>query len=427
MKKKIISVLLVATLALSGCGGANEITGDTNTNQADDNNTVAGDTEADLLNGEAPSVAIIVNAEGETTYVYQLDDGDYMDREVRRFTYDGAGKWTDETGEVWDLVSVEVSEDSYEDDSQTDGNGTVEKEPGHYSFQAYVVPEYMREVYGDAMCEAYRRFVDAIVEGRDDFECPDQNTYDWVMGQFPYVCFPVVAKCVQISTEPVEGGVAHFEYTIPVEEFQQKLEAFETEIVEILNSTLEDDYDDIEKMLALYKYMSDHYTYDDDLYSRIQTDFEAEVSGYRALQEKKGICQELSVLYSYLLLQVGIDATVMKGVGVTNEPHQWSYVRLNGKNYHVDPTFVVCDKDNLKYFMMTDEQRAACDGFEKENFQFISYYVVETGYPMPEAVDETYKDLWNGSFLSFDKDSNVLHYYQFDDGEGNYGEREFVY
>lgn len=47
-------------------------------------------------------VVKIVNQRGDTTTVYKLADGRYMDRIERIFIFDGVGTWTDPDGAAWD-------------------------------------------------------------------------------------------------------------------------------------------------------------------------------------------------------------------------------------------------------------------------------------------------------------------------------------
>ena len=49
-------------------------------------------------------VVEIVNLRGDTTTVYKLVDGTYMDRIERRFTYNGTDIWIDEDGAEWKLL-----------------------------------------------------------------------------------------------------------------------------------------------------------------------------------------------------------------------------------------------------------------------------------------------------------------------------------
>lgn len=46
-------------------------------------------------------VVELVNPAGDTTTVYKLDDGRYLDRMDRFFTYDGAENWTCDDGSIW--------------------------------------------------------------------------------------------------------------------------------------------------------------------------------------------------------------------------------------------------------------------------------------------------------------------------------------
>lgn len=49
-------------------------------------------------------VVEIVNLKGETTTVYKLADGRYMDRIERIFIFDGVDTWTDINGAEWNLA-----------------------------------------------------------------------------------------------------------------------------------------------------------------------------------------------------------------------------------------------------------------------------------------------------------------------------------
>ena len=53
-------------------------------------------------------VVEIVNLRGDTTTVYKLVDGTYMDRIERRFTYNGTDTWIDEDGAEWKLLVLKM-------------------------------------------------------------------------------------------------------------------------------------------------------------------------------------------------------------------------------------------------------------------------------------------------------------------------------
>jgi len=291
-----------------------------------------------------------------------------------------------------------------------------EETRGHYRFQPKVCSSYMTEVFGEAMTETWYSLVDALMAGETSFACPDEDTYWWVMGQYPDMCFPVLKDLIYYTYDvdnPVKDGVAEFTYTVPQEEAAARIAEFAALVEDILNETLRDDYSDTEKALALYLYFSHHYVYD---YESARPDFAPTyLSSYRVLTTGTGICQEFSVAYSYLLLQAGVDAGVMSGhCSWTPEGHQWSYVKINGHSFHIDPTFVISDQDSLRYFMMTDEQRET-DGFLRNDFVICSHYANDHPHPDYEADDDSFREIWRGRFTEFDHETCTLTYSFYDD------------
>ena len=77
---------------------------DDNENQEDFSEEIEDeDTESSLENEEYPGedVVEIINLPGETTTVYKLVDGRYMDRTNTVYIYDGKDTWTDTNGVEW--------------------------------------------------------------------------------------------------------------------------------------------------------------------------------------------------------------------------------------------------------------------------------------------------------------------------------------
>ena len=291
---------------------------------------------------------------------------------------------------------------------------------GHYVFQPKVCSSYMADLFGETMVEAWYALVDAVMAGEDSFACPDAHTYDWVMGQFRERCFPVLTELIDYCydrSDPVHDGVGTFTYQVPREEAAERIAEFAALVEEILNTTLEDDYSDLEKALALYLYFSRHYIYD---YEAAEPDANPDyLSSYRVLTTGNGICQEFSVAYSYLLLQAGVDASHMSGHrSYDGASHQWSYVRINGHNFHIDPTYVISDMDSLSYFMMDDAQREAEDGYSPNDYIICSNYAQDNPHPEYTADDDTFRALWGGYFLDFDHETRTIYYEKFDETEG---------
>ncbi len=294
---------------------------------------------------------------------------------------------------------------------------TPEPERGHYVFQPKVCSSYMTEVFGETMVETWFHLVDAVMAGEDHFACPDAHTYDWVMGQFPDKCFPVLRELIGYCYDrdnPVIDGVASFTYLVPPEESAARIAVFAALIEGILNETLRDDDSDFEKALALYLYFSHHYVYD---HEAARPDVYADyLSSYRVLTTGTGICQEFSVAYSYLLLQAGVDATTMSGHrSYDRASHQWSYVKLNGHNYHIDPTYVIGSGDSLSYFLMDDAQREAADCYDRSDFNICSNYAQDHPHPDYAADDDSFRALWQGYYEELDRESRTLRYTVYDD------------
>ena len=301
--------------------------------------------------------------------------------------------------------------------TEDEPSGDDETVRGHYSFQPKVCSSYMTEIFGEEMTEAWYALVDAVMAGEDTFACPDAHTYDWVMGQYPDKCFPILPELIDYCydrSDPVHDGIGSFTYLVPREEAAARIAEFAALVEEILNSTLEDGDSDTEKALALYIYFSRHYIYD---YEAARPDVYADyLSSYRVLTTGTGICQEFSVAYSYLLLQAGVDATNMSGHrNWDGASHQWSYVRINGHNFHIDPTYVIGEMDSLSYFMMTDEQRERADGYLRDGYVICSNYAQDHPHPDYAADDDSFREIWNGWYEGCDRERHVLNYVVYDE------------
>lgn len=332
---------------------------------------------------------------------------------------------TTDTTATYYTSAIETSETTA---ATTTSSETTETEPtestprakkeGHYKFKDHVYPKYMDELMGKKIHEAYDNYIDAVLAGEDYFDCADQHTYDWMIGQCAYACHPVIARFTGTCYgDGYKNGKGKIRYDLPKEEVKQKIEEFKVLIEGILNETLEDDYSDFEKALALYLYFDENYTYD---YYAMENFTDDQLWGYRVFTEKQGICQEFSIAYSFLLLQAGVDATVMSGNrSYDSQGHQWSYVTINGKYYQIDPTYVLGSGGSLAYFMMDDAKRTEedtyvpaectlCNHYGKEN---IKKFKRDKKY---DCTDDSYKEIWKGYFDSIDTDKNILTYRAWD-------------
>ncbi len=288
----------------------------------------------------------------------------------------------------------------------------VGAEQERFVFIPKVMNLYMEDVYGKTMCDTWYRLVDAVMAGEDTFECPDSHTYDWVMGQFPEFCFPVLTEIITYAMDrdnSVVDGVARFTYLVSKDEAEKRIEEFARLTESILNEALEPDFSDLEKALALYCWFSDHYEYDYETEEKMRDVYVDYTGTLRFMRNGKGICHEISAAYSYLLMQAGVDATVMSGTRTYDlAGHQWSYVRIGGRDYHIDPTYAICDRGSMRYFMMDDGQREAADLFDSETFYITSNYSRENPHAVYTADDRTFSALWDCSFKEMKRDEHKI-------------------
>ncbi len=305
-------------------------------------------------------------------------------------------------------------------------NDLLDAPHSHYVFQPKICSVYMEEVFGKDMCDAWSNLIDAVLAGEDTFACKDQHTYDWMMGQFPEHCLPILPKLIDYAWDrehSVIDGVASFTYLVPPEEAKAQIEEFGGMIEDMLNEIFEDDWSDFEKALALYIYFAEHYAYDYETYRKTEEQYVDYTSCYRFFMTGVGICHEISSAYSYLLLQTGVQATTMSGNRAYDHAgHQWSFVRLNGKNYHIDPTYALGSGGDLRYFLMTDEKREEEDSYEPATFYAVSHYSRENPHPDYTADDETFRPLWELSFAQFFHDTHTV----LGQKENDYGEWLYV-
>ena len=284
-----------------------------------------------------------------------------------------------------------------------------------YSFKTKVSSSFLEETFGKAMCESWFSLVDAVLAGEDTLSCPNGHTYMWVIAEFPKVCFPVLGEIVD-TDENVDlagiDGTAKFRYKVSKEEAAKMINDFVDLTEDVMNLSMNPEYTDFENMLSLYMYFEDTYTYDYETAELVETEPAKAnyTSAYRLLTQKTGICCEIAEAYSYLLMQAGIDASV-----VMSAKHEWSIVKLGDHYYHVDPTFALGSGGSLAYFMMTDEQRCYTGDYKKSEFEYVSIYSPEFPLELP-ADDETFKDIWDGYISYFDPETDTIGYDIFRNG-----------
>ncbi|MCR4669798.1 MAG: transglutaminase-like domain-containing protein [Saccharofermentans sp.] len=324
---------------------------------------------------------------------------------------DTSAEVTTETSETFETSTV----------TETTTSETTKKiEP--MKFNPHVHTDLMSEVVTDDMWESFYNLIDALRKGEDTFACSSEQAYAWCFyGNSLNVLYPPANLVV--NGTGYEDGVGKFEYEIGKEEYLKRDKAFEAEIVKIMNEAVRSDYSDFEKIMSLYDYMCKNWVYDyEDINGQDYDDF----GSYACLMKRNGICVEVAYAFTYLLLQAGVEATPFG----TEGEHDWSYVKLNGKGYHVDPTWGLHGESpdtglNLEYFMMTEEERSD-DGLQSK-YQAEMLWMWKEDYDIKRfaATDETFKPLKDGGYyIGMDTEKNIIEYTDFkgDKKEFSYGD-----
>ena len=306
-----------------------------------------------------------------------------------------------------DTVQTELTEEPV--------STTVEEIP--FEFNPHVYNAMLSATYGDEYRDAFFNLCDALRAGEDTFECASKEAYDWCMNEltlselFPVACMTVTDKSTDGSLN-YENGTGRIYYTIPVEEFVQRQSEFEEEITEILNTYVKSSYTDFEKCLALYDYMVSEYVYDyNDEWMGTGVG-----ASYFCFKEKRGLCSSLADIYAYLLMQVGVDAIHVSHFGEGNA-HAWTFVTVNGKGYHIDPTWgLKIDYSSKKFyldcFMMTDNDRAN-SGYPAEGLSvpLLPYnYANQCTEYSYVADDDSYRFPPYTACTGYDTDNNIIWY-----------------
>ncbi len=124
------------------------------------------------------------------------------------------------------------------------------------------------------------------------------------------------------------GKKATFTYTGDRAHILHDTETFHARLGHLIHDVAPEDYNDLQKLAALYDAvcrMSNYTANIDDVKTW---------SPYSIVTRGEGICSGYAMLMRYLLNQSGVEAEC-----VSNEPHAWNIVKINGKWYHSDTTW----------------------------------------------------------------------------------------
>lgn len=178
----------------------------------------------------------------------------------------------------------------------------------------------------------------------------------------------------------------------------------EDEFLSIINSSVFEEMNELDKTLALYNSIGVRITYDFDWVDTYDQNRDKYlfhgISAYDALTRNMGACHTYAQLLEFSLRQVGVECVMLDGVSRHNsdENHSWIYVRLGDEYYHIDLTWDSDHKSDLvglRYFGLSDDERYE-SGIITYTDSVVSGYMQGSGEHRFDALHKVYKFEWAG-------------------------------
>lgn len=279
--------------------------------------------------------------------------------------------------------------------------------PYPFTFQPHVLSEEYKQAYGKEFEKSFYEFCDAVLAGEESFMCPDSETYYRIM-EAAATCMPIADYYLEPQEHQPQNGVGKLEYSLERDAYLREVERFQQTVSDWITENLQEGDGDFEKVISLYSGFSQSVVYD---YDALETEEWVDLSPYRALMKRQGICQEFVGAYAYLLMQAGVNST---GCGSLNRDHsaahEWNMVQLDGKNYYLDTTFQnTTDPFGLQYFGMDEQRRDEAGDFDPADYNIanLNLYGAED-FP---AKDRSFAPLWSAVRYELDRKNKIVKYY----------------
>lgn len=208
----------------------------------------------------------------------------------------------------------------------------------------------------------YRRLMDALLCRADSLELDlDEQRVDFLLEllrESPYAFF-----AADVDRQGTRVG---FTYAYSAEEQQRMLALTDGALLEIVNSDVSPDDNELDTILKIYAAVCSRIDYDAQREDNKQLgsplfDYPAD-EVYKTLRDHKGLCYGFAYVLRFALLQRGIDAFCVYGECRAHDMgHEWVIVRYDGVFFHCDPAWdrAPGEGGKLMHFGKTDREREA--------------------------------------------------------------------
>lgn len=400
--KRILSVVVAAiltlTMALSGCGGQAQKTGDDYSRLDFVGVTWIRDTTCDET--------LRFLSDGGFRYSCAcgspVDDADV----VEYFSYDKDTAtitlhYPEEmNGGITTIGLVSCDGDKLELDFE--GEIRVFYREGvsaPYSVDFAKVSPMILEIADRTVVDAAKTVIQAFLQYETETVIETSGNTERFMNDMAYVIhctcplFGAFTDFNEMTAYNTETGKVSWQFVLSQEEFSVKLQEFYSLMDTYLSQVESSDSEAMRAMVLYYAVIDDlSYNYDllgenFELLSKEEANLKS--SPYYVLVEKNGICTNIAQAYMFLCTQADIACGTVLHTGGSGM-HMWNTVRIDGRHYYCDPTWDA--NSSLKHFGITASDRAGwAGGYAAEEGTMLSV-IIPTTYDVTDTRFEVLRD-----------------------------------
>lgn len=234
-----------------------------------------------------------------------------------------------------------------------------------YTIDYHRISPFLKDRYDEKQIELAHKVIDAFLNNESSIETPAMRRYEQeeLHGLVRYMCPPFVAFCDVEYKLPVGSGdtttVFSWRYRVSKEQMDKELAEFDDVIASYMDNVYEEDNEAMRAFCIYYAY-SKEISYDYDTVYDDSDDTAYKMSPFCALVHHTGVCYNIAEGLMFLFTLADINAGTV-GSYEGSGAHEWTIAEIDGKYYYFDATWDANDGewDSLKYFGMTEEDRAS--------------------------------------------------------------------
>lgn len=253
----------------------------------------------------------------------------------------------------------------------------------------YVLEPDDKIILSEEEYDGYKKLMDTMLSGKEKVNLTvDKNKIQFLLDllkQSPYYFF--------VSSLDAKENEILFEYKFSKEEQKDKLKIMDDKFLEIVNFQADEDDNQLDHMLKIYRYITKNYKYDYSRTDNVQlgsplfTYPDDEV--YNMIIDKKTHCQGFSFMITFTFLQYDIDCFSVYGQCTAHdEGHMWNVFKYDDEYFACDSAWDISENgySKLFYFGKTDNERLVDTLVPVD---FLSYHNKQ--YGNVECSDERFK------------------------------------